>query len=280
MFYIDELYLSDASNCYTLYLKRKNLKSIYIGKCFVSNNFAMDTAYTWSEKDTRNISEMFMDGLKQMFRNGEYLLGQAQDAASKVAGVAGRSDLAEKAASASRSNIVHGLTPQYKDYNKIPLYEHSKTKHRLPDVTFIFVNKDDKDTMLTELQHFLLLVGGINMEDHTTTKNVTVVNKKTKKTEKQTVVIHWNTSSWYAKGGEDYTLDNKDYQDGQGFILKQGAMELSDLYLESCTVIFSKDTDMQGRPHSAQVQLKFIQPKNFWPSEMYSTVNDIKSKAK
>lgn len=272
MFYIDDLYIDNGSNCYTLYLNIKGGQQKIIGKCFVPNGLNMEANYVWSEKDLRDVGQMVMDGLKTSVRKATALQGYAQSAAGTLMQGIGQTETAQRLNQEAHKNIATGAVDVYKDYNKVPIYNHTDVKYRLPEVTFIFINKDDSDTMLKEVEKFLLMVAGL------TEKGMRI------KRDEETGDITWRATSYYNKGGRTWgeVMPNGQityYNNGNGFILKQGAIEIKDLYLNNCTVTYSKDTDLKGRPHTVQIKLKFIQPVRYWAADLYHQAESIKIKA-
>jgi hypothetical protein len=272
MFYIDSLYLTDSSNCYTFYLKRGSGGLTRIGRCFIANPLSLDATYTYTDKDTRSIPDMLATGFTKGERQVTYATGQAQTAIGAVQQTLGFQEAAEYSQKEGQKRIVQGLTPVYKAFKKVPIFEHAEVKYKLPEVTFVFINKDDSDTMLKEVEKFLFLVAGLRQG-----------GTQKQKTSKDGTIT-WKGQNYYNKGGLHWAELRSSgkiiyHDDGRGFILKRGATVIDGLYTQNISMTYSKDTDLQGRPHSVQIKVKFIQPQKYWAAELYQQTEEIRIKA-
>lgn len=252
MFYIDDLLIENE--CYILEIGGKP-----IGRAPIKEDLVLRSSYEWQDTDIRSVVDLFMDSMKQTFKNFRQLQGHAQQFMGRV--IADDPELARE----GYKNIAAGKTPLDTKYLTIPLYVRSQSAYQLPSLTFIFVNKDDGTTHLEEAEKFLWQVSGVKKGEY----EKTVIDENTGKKEVKTYETYFTPSN-SNKPGYVYFKDGKPgdkAETSNGFTLRKGNLWLQDLSLSAMDFSLSKELNLQGYPQAIRITLTFKDTQRRYPAE-------------
>lgn len=253
MFYIDDLLTENE--CYIL-----KIGDEIIGRAPIKEDFVLRSSYEWQDTDIRSVVDLFMDSMKQTFKNFRQLQGHAQQFMGRV--IADDPALAKE----GYKNIAEGKSPLDTKYLTIPLYVRSQSAYQLPSLTFIFVNKDDGITHLEKAEKFLWQVSGVKKGEYEETK----WNEETKQKETTTYETYFTPSN-SNKPGYVYYKDGKPGAQAAncstGFTLVKGNLWLQDLSLSAMDISLSKELNLKGYPQAIRITLTFKDTQRRYPAE-------------
>lgn len=267
MFYIDDL-LKNNNDCYILSITPKGKDEEIIGRAPIREDFVMNNTYTWVDQDNRNIMDLIFDQMRQEFKNAQQLQGHGKSAVGWLTGN-------DKLYRESYGDISRGKAPLDVSYMTKPVLRSTQSAYTIPQMTFIFVNKNDSKDHIKKAEEFLWKVTAavIKPKDPTTSETK---NKDGSTTITTTTEYGYSTPAPGYKPGYRYKENERaKAQSASGFTITKGNIKLTNLSLDNIQLEVSKETDLKGYPQAIKITLSYKDTQRRYPYHAIQIVREL-----
>lgn len=268
-FYIDDLLKSN--DCYIL-----ELGGVVIGRAPINEDFTISSTYTWQQQDIRSIVDLFKDAMRQTFKNARQIQGHLQ---SIVAAFTGNAKLQSDA----YANISSGKAPLDTSYLTIPVLTHTKAEYSIPEMKFLFFNKDDSGQHIKDAENFLWEVSAVAVDKVKRSEEVKDKKGKVVKDKNGNIVTQdyeirtYKTPRPGGKPGYYYKKsETSQPETANGFTIVKGNIRLTELSLQKIDVSFSKELNLKGYPQAIRISLTYQDTQRRYPADSIELLRTVR----